>query len=122
MTITLATLPEATEQEVFDQVATHLITQGKKSLNTSETSCMYKGIENTKCAAGCLIAENEYRTSMEGGYWNGLVDKKAVPKEHQFLIGGLQIIHDGLTPDNWKTNLIKFAKERNLELPEILQQ
>ena len=30
--ITLKTLPTATEQEVFDQVATHLIRQCRKSL------------------------------------------------------------------------------------------
>lgn len=31
--ITLKTLPNATAQEVFDQVATHLLTQGEKSVD-----------------------------------------------------------------------------------------
>lgn len=37
--ITLKTLPTATEQEVFDQVATHLIRQCRKSLK--ELSLLY---------------------------------------------------------------------------------
>ena len=38
--ITLATLSQATEQEVFDQVAVHLMTQGEKS--STGATCRYR--------------------------------------------------------------------------------
>ena len=40
MTITLATLAQATEQEIFDQVARHLIKQGKRAADGS--GCKYR--------------------------------------------------------------------------------
>jgi len=40
--ITLKTLPQATAQEVFDQVARHLLTQGKKSISENNQYCMYR--------------------------------------------------------------------------------
>ena len=71
--ITLKTLPQATAQEVFDQVAKHLLTQMKKSVakraaesaSDSKDYCMYRGFDGTKCAAGCLISDDEYKPEFE---------------------------------------------------------
>lgn len=41
--ITLKTLHEASEQEVFDQVVEHLLTQMKRSETSNGTTCLYRG-------------------------------------------------------------------------------
>ncbi len=82
--ITLATLPEATAQQVFDQVATHLLTQNARSEN--EDGCQYLASNGQMCAAGCLIDENEYDVSLEDHDWSSLVDDQRVPSEHGDLI------------------------------------
>lgn len=69
MNITLATLAQATEQEVFDQVARHLLAQGVQStmmrLDGVSTTCQYRGEGGRKCAAGALIGDDEYRPWMD---------------------------------------------------------
>ena len=122
--ITLKTLPTATEQEVFDQVATHLIRQCRKSLK--ELSLLrpvgagaYRGDDGLKCAAGCLIADDEYDIGMERILWGGLVSQGKVPKEHWLLIDALQIVHDWMDkPDDihsWISALKYVAERYNLE-------
>ena len=68
--ITLKTLGKATAQEVFDQVATHLLTQNERSLDGA--SCSYRNCDGLKCAAGCLISDDEYDNQMEGIDWRGV--------------------------------------------------
>ena len=53
-----------TKQEVFDKVATHLLTQNKRSLE--DTSCVYRAKDGSMCAAGCLIPDEEYTPALEG--------------------------------------------------------
>lgn len=89
--ITLATLEEATAQEVFDQVVNHLRKQNKQSLANSK--CLYR-YGDLKCAAGCLISDEEYHRDMEGSTWLILVDKLGIPNAHESLIFALQDIHD----------------------------
>ncbi len=43
-----------TKQEIFDKVATHLLTQNEKALN-SVGGCVYRTDKGLKCAVGCLI-------------------------------------------------------------------
>ena len=117
MTITLKTLPEATEQEVFDQVVTHLLTQGKRSMSLRWSGCAYRGQNHLKCAAGCLISDEEYSSDMEGYSWVNLLDRKQVPQSHYALITRLQHIHDGIQPENWKRELDVLATEFKLRMP-----
>lgn len=114
-TITLANLTEATAQEVFDQVSKHLLTQNKKSKPESGVGCNYRGIENTKCAAGCLISDEEYKPEFEAKYWATLIDRGVVPKNHQYLISDLQLIHDNYEVENWEKSLKTLAKNYKLE-------
>lgn len=92
MTITLATLPNATAQEVFDQVARHLLTQKERSV--ADEKCLYRAPGGLKCAAGCLIGDDEYRPSMEDRKWRSLVEAGIAPGRHEALIGDLQQLHD----------------------------
>lgn len=116
MTITLKTLPQATAQEVFDQVAGHLLRQMKQCINNdlSEPVCQYR-YNGLMCAAGCLIAEDEYTPEMEGLEWVSLVGEEFVPGNHEALIMDLQKIHDQWMPDNWARRLEQLAKEEGLE-------
>lgn len=69
MIITLKNLHEATAQQVFTQVATHLLTQKERSFvidDRGEELCAYRGDNGLKCAAGCLISNDEYNPIMDG--------------------------------------------------------
>lgn len=114
--ITLKTLPQATAQEVFDQVAKHLLTQGKKSISENNQFCMYRGFNGTKCAAGCLIADDEYRLGFEKRTWEELVNEYAVSKNHCLLIMKLQSVHDEYNNiEDWKSILNNLAEESDLK-------
>lgn len=114
--ITLKNLPQATAQQVFDQVARHLLTQGRRSVTEvpalirfgSSSVCAYRGDGGLKCAAGCFIGDDEYMRDFEGKTWNKLVEY-GIPIMHNALIRQLQLIHDGVTPGLWKEKLINLA-------------
>lgn len=113
--ITLATLPQATEQQVFDQVSKHMLKQNEKSLCDNGLGCSYRNKLGLKCAAGCLIADSEYTEDFEGVGWDNLViDEAAVPALHVGLIVKLQEIHDNTKVSYWKNKLAELAKDRNL--------
>lgn len=110
--ITLKTLPQATAQEVFDQVANHLLTQNTHSKQVDGPMCLYrskseKDGSTLKCAAGCLIADDEYLTIFEAVNWSDVVkdNPKIVPDTHSDLIRSLQIVHDSHVPSRWKNRL-----------------
>lgn len=112
--ITLKTLPQATEQEVFDQVATHLLKQNVQSRGGSKGYCVYKNQSGLKCAAGCLIGDDEYNPNFEDNSWGTLVTEGLVPDAHHKLIGELQTLHDNSGAEDWLGELTKFAIKRKL--------
>lgn len=117
--ITLKTLPDATAQEVFNQAAIHLLTQGVRAagphkIDPCVSMSMYRGINNTACAAGCFIADDEYSKDMEGKFWGTLVDMGIVPDNHADLIGQLQKVHDTTEPDTWYQELLGIAENHCL--------
>lgn len=118
MTITLATLADATAQEVFDQVVTHLLTQNKKSQN-SVNNCLYRNGEGLACAAGCLISEEEMvgvqATGSNGVGWIGLIRTMKLTENHKALISKLQNIHDDSHPEDWEEDSKSVAEARNLQ-------
>lgn len=120
--ITLATLSSATAQQVFDQVAVHMLTQKQQSLSYSNgvERCVYRGRNGLKCAAGALIADEEYRPCMENKGWDELVFYGTVPADHQFLIARLQEIHDTATwPKSWYEELSNLATSLGLNADAI---
>jgi hypothetical protein len=117
--ITLKTLSAASAQEVFDQVATHLLTQKAQALGDQivdgPNACVYKAPGGLKCAAGCLIGDDEYSPDMEGNSWAVLVDQ-GVSSTHQHLIDELQHIHDCVpNPEDWPTALSELAIDRGMD-------
>lgn len=116
--ITLATLPRATKQEVFDQVVTHLLTQGQKCKDFDDDMdpvCVYRNSDGQSCAAGCLIGFGEYREELfEGKSWQVLIDEEIVPENHKSLISRLQNVHDNTLVEHWYNSLKDVAKTFNL--------
>ena len=119
--ITLKTLPQATAQEAFNQVAKHLLKQGKKSGverdlkdQPDRIECMYRSPDGLRCAAGCLIGNDEYKEQFEGRSWAGMVAAGHAPKEHSALIRSLQSIHDNNSPSDWPAKLAEVAFYCNL--------
>lgn len=104
-----------TEQEVFDKVAEHLLTQHRQSL-LSSGKCAYRGENGLMCAAGCLIPDDLYDLSMECLDWEQLVKNKFIPEhQHYNLIDNLQYVHDSFFPIGWKAKLREIAFEFDLE-------
>jgi hypothetical protein len=116
--ITLATLHQATPQQVFDQVATHLLTQGSRSLG-NEGRCAYRGINGLQCAAGCLIGDDEGPENLEGHGWTKLQYDGLVPSYHADLIRRLQVVHDACGVLRWRDELKDVADLHGLNLDAI---
>ena len=110
--ITLKTLPTATAQEVFDQVSRHLLKQNAKS-EIADEDCRYRH-EDKKCAAGCLIGDNEYNPEIEGSRWCN-IELPCFSNNHMSLIGKLQRIHDVKDVCSWKEELKRLAASENLK-------
>lgn len=132
--ITLATLATATAQQVFNQVRDHLLAQGRRSLlypgnedRALSVQCAYRSPDGLKCAAGCLMSDEEYRPEFDStlhfnrkptscGWVTGIIEKyKAAPLEHAGLITDLQEVHDYSPPERWSTKLAERAKAFGLD-------
>ena len=117
--ITLKTLEKDSAQEVFDHISEHLLTQNKKC--TDNKICVYSNFKGLKCAAGCLISDDEYNPKFEGNSWGALVQNNAVPSTHVSLIRQLQYMHDEYDPEEWIDFLCDIASQNNLS-PQILNK
>ena len=112
-----------TEQEVYNHVCTHLLTQQKKSFGLKPRSnyndCLYRGPEGTMCAAGCLIDDIEYNSNMEGipvRYVYKPVDKFPNRiKTNALLVSRLQMIHDNNEVHEWRDKLIQVGELHKLD-------
>ncbi len=125
-------------QEIFDRVATHLLTQGGKSWLVRYSSgggeCAYRGEKGLKCAAGILIPDELYTADMEGvaipptgcmpasdtllgGRTRTVMDAlKAggVEEAEWSFVRALQQLHDGKDPWLWQHSLRNLAIEFGL--------
>ena len=120
MDICLATLSKATEQQIFDTVAPKLLRQGSRSFDYLREACAYRDNSGRKCAAGFLIADDEYQKEFDAiGDWKNLVYFKKVPMENEHFIAQLQTIHDKEAVGSWKKALLDLAKKRNLNADSI---
>lgn len=102
------------EQTVFDTVAKHLLIQGEKAFDTQREECRYLADDGKMCAVGCLIADDEYRTDLEGLDVAALLRATGSQPSHYGLLDALQRIHDYNHPRNWEANLRDLAVRRGL--------
>jgi hypothetical protein len=73
--ITLKTLHAASLQEIFDQVAKHMLAQNAPAVyinQDGDRNCLYRTFDGRKCAVGCLIADDEYSSAIEDLGMRGL--------------------------------------------------
>ena len=105
-----------TQQQIFDKVATHLLTQGAKSMMGD--TCRYRGSNGAKCAVGCLIKDDHYDPILELRSSRSELVKEALIKSkvdiHTELLVKLQYIHDHMQCVAWDSELQNLAKTYNL--------
>ncbi len=109
-----------TAQEVFDKVALHLLTQGKRAYDDEQGICRYRMPDGLKCAVGCIIPDEEYLSDMEGRDVNALVAEGYMVElfePHLLLLKDLQFAHDCTMPgpSAWPRRLIEIAQRYNLD-------
>jgi len=95
-------------QQVFNRVVTHLYTQKRRSYgdlpeseNVGYNGCLYRGPDNTKCAVGIFIPDQNYTTEMEGKGATELFETfgDRLPKylaNSVPLLESLQQVHDNM--------------------------
>lgn len=127
----LDNLDYSSEQEIFNFVANHLLTQKRQAIaalptaTLGESVCAYRAESGTlKCAAGCLISDEDYLPEMENKNI-GAVLKMYKGKSIEKLAGKLDLldllqqIHDAVRPAFWRENLIRLADRRGLDSTSI---
>ncbi len=120
--ITLATLPRATKQQVFNQVVSHArkqrehCTVGARGGSVNPSSCNYR-LKGTRlmCFGGCLISNKEYDDAFEASNWDTLVNEGSIPPAHCHFIRELQMIHDAHFVDDWDYQFNEFAEKHSLK-------
>lgn len=104
-----------TEQEMFDRVAEHLLTQNKKASveDYGSVSCRYRVFDNEtgeclKCAIGCLIPDDKYSARDEGYSAASVLSRLfGVPGRSRMseLASDLQKVHDLYDVEWWPQEL-----------------
>lgn len=109
-----------TKQAIFDKVATHLLTQKKKSRDPKIKTCLYRGPNGLKCAVGCLLRDDEI-TMKENDYtvWSLKLPNTLLGQE--YFLRELQIIHDTNKPSKWINKLSLLATKECLN-KDVLKQ
>lgn len=125
-----------TKQEVFDKVATHLLTQKKRSYDNG--ACVYRAKDGSMCAAGCLIPDEEYTPDLEGWHVTACYADhgyfKATPPRPEFVklfegwdedvvafLRVLQDVHDNILVKDWASHLEVAAKNHGLNTDVLLK-
>lgn len=104
-----------TRQEIYDRVASHLLSQMEVSRRPGGF-CLYRGPRNLKCAIGALIPDELYDTSFDDT--GGGLSAHALPDRVLESIFGrgynedecrfldiLQAVHDSFEPGIWNTTI-----------------
>ena len=114
-----------TNQEIFDKALNGILRQGVPSM-TDHGLCKYRGPNNTACAVGLFLTDEEAEAmDADPGMCaikdlpRGLVPERLHP--HMNLLADIQWAHDrasGRTPfvEEYKQSMRKVAKDWNLEM------
>ena len=111
-------------QQVYDTVAEHLLTQGRAS--SYDDVGWYRGLNNHKCAIGCLIPDDKYDPRMEGRGVQSLMHNfpGALPPVDSILLQHLQTAHDTVLADKglrpWADRMLRIAADWQLS-PAIVR-
>lgn len=115
-------------QEIFNKVAAHLLTQGRKAqrganvVGDTPTQCRYRGENGTMCAVGCLISDDVYTPELEGAPVRrasvlGALKSSGVSVygDAIMFLARLQTIHDTCEVHTWRDELEIVATQYDLE-------
>jgi len=122
-----------TKQEIFNQVAAHLMTQ-KEPAKDSAGDCAYRGLHGHQCAVGCLIEDEHYNSYFEGILITIEHDSGSAPTgqnrllhdallasgvdvadaDVEALLAELQQLHDNVDAESWIDELPVIADCLNL--------
>lgn len=115
-------------QEVFDTVAKHLLTQGRRSMSDDAQICMYRGSDGLRCAVGALISDDHYSTAMEQKGPTDAIVRRAIARslgvvdidaDTLDLLIDLQMLHDDTKPGGWEDELRDMAAVHGLSTGAI---
>ena len=117
------------KKQVFQTVATHLLTQNSKSVDGSGLgNCAYQNNDGKQCAIGVLIDSKNYKSDLESQAADALeviqaVEKSLdtnITKSDRDLLCKLQDIHDYSTVEGWRSQLEELAdREFNKTLEDL---
>lgn len=109
-----------TNQEAFDIVVKHLLTQKVQSYNFG-AGCRYRGVEGRKCAVGILIPDDVYKPEMENTRIDVLMQRpekwglEYLKDVNLDLLCRLQNVHDYEEEEMWAQALEGLAAMFGLE-------
>lgn len=66
MNVTIENLAQASERDVVETIAFHMLRQGKRSRDAN--TCVYRNSEGLSCAAGVLLSDEKAK-EFEGLTW-----------------------------------------------------
>ena len=115
-------------QELFDRVVRHLLTQGVRSTNEVDGSflCAYRNEDGLQCAIGCLIPPDLYDPEFEGLHvvsssplGERLRTVTRLAYHNLALARSLQMVHDQIEPYQWSKKLRELAELFGLDDAEV---
>jgi hypothetical protein len=111
--------PVLTAQQIFDQVARHLLTQGQRATDPISDGCRYRTFDGRSCAVGCLLTPEEAQAADEADTAGvqDLVAFHLLPARllgHVELLHQLQQVHDIDEPCDWRAELRVVAEDHQL--------
>lgn len=115
-------------QEVFDTVAKHLLTQ--KQISANLAACLYRGHSGLKCAIGCLIPDELYDPAMDDSSSNtGIEETLCEFPQIRTLFNGvderllseLQLLHDQFDVSEWIDRLRSITRKYILDASVLHQ-
>ena len=120
-------------QEVFDTAVVGLASQGfQRSMDEYDRGCLYRGVDERRCAIGWLIPDEVYTAAMENIRVSDLMKfypDSGIKELFDFSqvsydqLNSLQRTHDGAWgPKSVMDNLREFAQEYDLVLPDSLNE
>lgn len=128
----------STHQQVFDRIATHLLTQKGKSID--HETCVYRGVIKSGpnegkvggCAIGGVLSDEHaeyldrigYSTFHEGEEGEKILDALGLTGDDYrdyALLSALQAVHDHASVGFWPTQLRSCASQFNLD-PSVVNE
>jgi hypothetical protein len=119
-------------QETFTAIATHLLTQMKRSSDRPDDlgeGCLYRSPDGLKCALGAIIKDEFCDPALEDWSLSREQVKTAVQKsldvpnyevftiDYKKMLQACQNVHDNYWPSRWREELTLIANQFKLEMP-----